>query len=99
MIPDESDVIARNQVIRPKTTIRAAYNIMTSLLIKGVARAAKMIVRTRFPYLRLTLSPWTPITTPCPIRLDQFSGLRSPSIVGISSDTVGWMCIARWITV
>ncbi len=62
---------------------------MTSLLTIGVARAAKMIVRTRFPYLRLTLSPGTPITTPCPIRLDQFSGLRSPSIVGISSDTVG----------
>ena len=24
-------------------------------------------------------------------------GARLPSIVGISSDTVGWMCIARWI--
>ena len=27
------------------------------------------------------------------------SGFRSPSMVGISSDTVGWMCTARWITV
>lgn len=29
----------------------------------------------------------------------QVSGFRSPSTVGISSETVGWMCIARWITV
>jgi hypothetical protein len=29
----------------------------------------------------------------------QTSGFNSPSIVGISSDTVGWMCTARWITV
>jgi len=27
------------------------------------------------------------------------SGFSSPSMVGISSDTVGWMCTARWITV
>ena len=30
---------------------------------------------------------------------DQVSGFNSPSIVGISSDTVGWMCTARWIVV
>ena len=29
----------------------------------------------------------------------QASGRRSPSNVGISSDTVGWMCIVRWSVV
>jgi hypothetical protein len=29
----------------------------------------------------------------------QAMGLRSPSSVGISSDTVGWMCIVRWSVV
>ncbi len=37
--------------------------------------------------------------TPYRIRLGQLSGLRSPNIVGMSSVTVGWMCMARWITV
>lgn len=27
------------------------------------------------------------------------SGFNSPKIVGMSSDTVGWICIARWSTV
>jgi hypothetical protein len=27
------------------------------------------------------------------------SGFSSPSTVGISSETVGWICIARWMTV
>ncbi len=30
---------------------------------------------------------------------DHTSGFSSPSIVGISSDTVGWMCTARWSVV
>jgi hypothetical protein len=30
---------------------------------------------------------------------DQVSGFRSPIIVGINSETVGWICTARWMVV
>ena len=44
----------------------------------------------RGPGYRLRLNPGYPGYT---------SGSSFPSSVGMSSVTVGWMCIARWITV